>query len=71
MTATQKCGKETISKPFNIRKNNVINMKSNDRIGDLHRTEEEVLEILKGLQSALGEEMMPIVIMTKIGRAHV
>ena len=46
-------------------------MKSNDRIGDLHRTEEEVLEILKGLQSALGEEMMPIVIMTKIGRAHV
>ncbi len=39
-------------------------MKSNDRLGDLHRTEEEVLAILKGLQSALGDEMMPMVIMT-------
>lgn len=64
MTATLSCGKEAISKPFNIRKNNVINMKSKDRLGDLHKTEDEVLDVLHGMKENLGDEMMPIVIMT-------
>ena len=39
-------------------------MKSNERLGDLHRTEKEVLDVLKGMKDAMGDEAMPIVIMT-------
>ena len=39
-------------------------MKSNERLGDLHRTEDEVLDVLKGMKDAMGDEAMPIVIMT-------
>lgn len=41
-----------------------MNMKSKERLGDLHRTEDEVLDVLHGLKENLGDEMMPIVIMT-------
>lgn len=39
-------------------------MKSNDRLGDLHRTEEDIMDILHGLQENLGMDAMPTVIMT-------
>ena len=39
-------------------------MKSKDRLGDLHKTEDEVLDILKGMKDVMGDEAMPIVIMT-------
>ena len=39
-------------------------MKSNDRLGDLHRTEEDIMDILHGLQENLGMDVMPTVIMT-------
>ena len=39
-------------------------MKSNDRLGDLHRTEEEIMDILQGLLENLGMDAIHTVIMT-------